>query len=446
MPRRLVVIGGDAGGMAAASQVRRRSEADGLEIVAFEKGRWTSYSACGIPYLVGGEVDELEDLVARSPEEFRRRGIEVRMRHEVTEIDLDAREVEFVDHEAGHSGRLGFDLLHIATGARPLRPALPGIELDFVHGVQTLDDAADLLGHAETAGLRRVTVVGGGYIGLEIAEAFVRRGAEVTVVEGAPQVMGSLDPEMGELVGRAMVDHGIDLRCNTPVEGFEPGQVLTEAGPLEADLVVLGLGVVPNGELAEAAGLDLGWRKSIKVDDRQRTSAEGVWAAGDCCQTHHLVSDRPAYIPLGTHANRQGRVAGLDMSGVEARFAGVVGTAVTKICSTEVARTGLSEREAQEAGLDFASETIESTTRAGYYPGAGKITVKMLGERTTGRLLGAQMVGFEGAAKRVDIVATALHAGMTVADLIDLDLGYAPPFSPLWDPVQVAARALEDKL
>ena len=443
MARRLVVIGGDAAGMAAASQARRRQGPEELEIVALERGRWTSYSACGIPYLVGGEVDQLEDLVARTPAQFASQDIDVRIRHEVTEIDLDRREVVVDDLDGGGSSRIGFDLLQIGTGARPIRPDLPGIDGEQVHGIQTLGDAAALL---EKASAQKVVVVGGGYIGLEMAEAFVRRGAEVTVVEASPEVMGSLDTDVAGLVSEAMRSTGIDVRCGTSVTAFEPGRVTTSAGEIPADLVVLGLGVTPNSDLASAAGIEIGLRDAIVVDDRQRTGAAGVWAAGDCVQSHHLVSNRPAYIPLGTHANRQARVAGLDMNGAKARFPGLVGTAVTKICATEVARTGLNSHECEEAGLQWAAETIESTTRAGYYPGAGKITVKLLGEKGSGRLLGAQLVGLEGAAKRVDIIATALHAGMTVADVIDLDLGYAPPFSPLWDPVQTAARALLSQL
>jgi NADPH-dependent 2,4-dienoyl-CoA reductase/sulfur reductase-like enzyme len=426
--------------------VRRLVDSGALEILAFEKGEHTSYSACGIPFVVGGEVDELDDLVLRTPAAFSKQGIDVRIRTEVTAIDLDQRRVEVRDLAQDTTSWEGFDLLHIGTGATPLRPDLPGIDGENVFGVQTLGDAAELLRAAESGGAMRVVVVGGGYIGLEMAEAFVRRGAAVTVVEAATQVMSSLDPDVGALVSDAMRSHGIDVRCGTPVQGFERGAVLTDDGPIEADLIVLGLGVVPNSILAAEAGIETGLRKAIVVDDRQRTSAEGVWAAGDCCQSHHLVSGGPAYIPLGTHANRQARVAGLVMAGREARFPGVVGTAVTKVCSTEVARTGLSEKEAADLGLEFRAATIEATTRAGYYPGAGKITVKMLGERGSGRLLGAQLVGLEGAAKRVDVVATALHARMTVADLVDLDLGYAPPFSPLWDPVQVAARALLPEL
>ncbi|MGI8685725.1 MAG: FAD-dependent oxidoreductase [Acidimicrobiales bacterium] len=440
MTERLVVVGGDAGGMAAATQARRRRP--DLEIVALERGRWTSYSACGIPFLVGGDVDELDDLVARNPQTFRDKfNIDVRTGHEVTAIDLDARRVEVRDHNHGRTFTLGFDLLHLAMGAVPVRPDLPGIDGGQVHGVQNLEDAARLLDVLATNEVRHVVVVGAGYIGLEMAEAFVRRGCDrVTVVERAGEVMGTLDPDMGALVADAMRRFGIEVRTTVAVEGFEPGVVHTSDGDLPADLVVLGLGVVANAALAVGAGIETGAKGAIAVDTRQRTSAPGVWAAGDCCLSHHLVSRKAVHLPLGTVANKQGRVAGINLGGGYATFPGVVGTAMTKICSTEVARTGLSEKEAAGLGLEWEAVRITSTTRAGYYPGVGKIAVKMLAERGSGRLLGAQLVGEEGAAKRIDVVATALTAGMTVAEVIDLDLSYAPPFSPVWDPILIAAR------
>jgi NADPH-dependent 2,4-dienoyl-CoA reductase/sulfur reductase-like enzyme len=442
MPGRLVVVGGDAGGMAAATNARRRDP--GLEIVALEKGAWTSYSACGIPYLVSGAVEGgVERLVARAPQAFRDDArIDVRLRHEATALDLDVGRVEVRNHEHGRTFWIGFDQLQLGMGARPLRPDLPGIDLPFVHGVQTLDDASHLLGHARAVECRRVVVVGGGYIGLEMAEAFVARGAQVTLVEAGPQVMRTLDPDVASRVEVAIRRFGVDLRTGVGVESFEPGVVQTAAGPVPADLVVLGLGVVPNSELAADAGIETGARNAIRVSPRQRTSHEAVWAAGDCCESFHLVSKRHLHIALGTVANRQARVAGINIGGGYATFPGVVGTAVTKVCSTEVARTGLTEAECDAAGVGFVATTIESTTRASYFPGAKPLAVKMLAEPVSGRVLGAQIVGEEGAAKRIDIVAMALHAGMTVQDVVDADLGYAPPFSPLWDPVAVAAREL----
>jgi NADPH-dependent 2,4-dienoyl-CoA reductase/sulfur reductase-like enzyme len=439
MGERLVVIGGDAGGMGAASTARRL-RAD-LDIVALEKGEYTSYAACGIPYLIGGEVDRVDDLVARTPQEFRNRHrIDVRMRHEAMAVDLDRREVEVRDHDHGRTFRLGFDQLVLGTGGRPIRPDLPGIDGPDIYGVQTLEDGARLLQRVTEQPVQRVVVVGGGYIGLEMAEAFVRRGAAVTVVDRAAEVMRTLDVDMGALVSRAMRRHGVEVRCGTDVTGFEPGMVHTDGGDLPADLVVLGLGVVPNSELAGQAGLTLGVRDAIVVDRRQQTSVEGVWAAGDCAESFHLVSGRPVHVALGTVTNKQARVAGTNIGGGYATFPGVVGTAVSKICDTEVARTGLTEREATRAGFQFHVARIEAKTRAGYFPGAGQITVKMLAERRSGRLLGAQLVGPEGAAKRIDVVATALHAGMNVEQMTSLDLSYAPPFSPVWDPILVAAR------
>jgi NADPH-dependent 2,4-dienoyl-CoA reductase/sulfur reductase-like enzyme len=439
MGERLVVIGGDAGGMGAASTARRlRSD---LDIVALEKGEHTSYSACGIPYLIGGEVSRVDELVARTPQEFRNQHrIDVRLRHEAMRIDLDRREVEVRDHEHDRTIRLGFDQLLIGTGARPRRPDQPGIDGPDIYGVQTLDDGARLLQRVTDRPARTVVVVGGGYIGLEMAEAFVRRGAAVTVVERAPQVMRTLDDDMGALVSRAMRRHGIEVRCGTDTLGFETGIAHTSAGDLPADLVVLGLGVEPNSGLAGDAGIELGVRGAIRVDRRQRTSAEGVWAAGDCAESFHLVSGRPIHVALGTVANKHARVAGTNIGGGYATFPGVVGTAVSKICDTEVARTGLTEAEATRAGFEFHVAKIESTTRAGYYPGAAPITVKLLAERRSGRLLGAQLVGQEGAAKRIDVVAVAHHARMDVEQMTALDLSYAPPFSPVWDPILVAAR------
>jgi len=436
---RLVVIGGDAGGMAAAAQARRLRP--DLEIVAFERGTRTSYAACGIPFFVGGEIDSLDRLVARTPEEFRERNdIEVHLRHDVTAIDVGGRTIEVCDLESAATRTVGFDQLVIGTGARPLRPPLPGIDGPGIYGVQTLDDAQRLVGVAETSRCEDVVVVGGGYIGLEMAEAFCHRGAKVTVLDAAPQVMRTLDADMAELVVASMRSRDIDVRTGVVITGFEPGSVLTDEGPVPADIVVLGMGVTPNSEIAGDAGLELGVRNAIRVDRRQRTSIEGVWAAGDCCESFHRVTGAPTHIALGTVANRQARVAGINLAGGYATFPGVLGSAVTKICTTEVGRTGLTEWEATAAGFDTVVGKVTSSTRAGYYPGAEQLVVKLVAERGSGRLLGGQIVGGASAAKRIDTVATALWAGMRVDELVDLDLSYAPPFSPVWEAVALAAR------
>ncbi|MCU1498780.1 MAG: flavoprotein oxidoreductase [Acidimicrobiales bacterium] len=439
MAERLVVIGGDAAGMAAATNARRGRP--DLEIVALEKGRYTSYSACGIPYLVGGAVSDLDQLVVRTPQKFRdEHRIDVRIAHEVVDIDLAARRVEVRALDQGRTFKMGFDLLHVATGAEPIRPDLPGIDADWIHGVQTLADAARLLSALEAHACRRVVVVGAGYIGLEMAEAFVDRGAQVTVVDSAPQPLGSIDGDLGARLVDVLEGYGAKVRMSTEVLGFGDHVVHTDAGDLPADLVVLGLGVAPRSQLALDAGVDEGARGAIAVDHRQRTSVEGVYAAGDCADTFHLVSRSRVHIALGTVANKTGIVAGRNLGGGYASFAGVLGTAITRICKVEVGRTGLSQREAAEAGIEFVVGTAHATSRAGYFPGAAEVTARVLAEKGSGRIIGGQIVGADRVGKRIDVLATAITARMTATDVVDLDLGYAPSISPLWDPVQVAAH------
>ncbi|MEU9451407.1 FAD-dependent oxidoreductase [Streptomyces sp. NPDC048277] len=444
---RLVVIGGDAAGMSAASQARRMRGPDELEIVAFERGHFSSYSACGIPYWVGGDVEERDRLIARSPEEHRARDIDLRMRTEVTEIDVAGQRVRARDVDSGVESWTSYDKLVIGTGARPIRPDMPGADAPGVHGVQTLDDGQALLDTLARTRGRRAVVVGAGYIGVEMAEAMINRGYEVTVVNRGSEPMSTLDPDMGRLVHRAMEGLGITMVDDTEVTKVLTGQdgrvraVATEDAEYPADVVILGIGVRPETGLAEAAGLPLGRRGGLLTDRAMRVRGhEDIWAGGDCVEVLNLVSGQEQYVPLGTHANKHGQVIGTNVGGGYATFPGVVGTAVSKVCDLEIARTGLREKDALRVGLQFETATIESTSRAGYYPGADLMTVKMLAERRTGRLLGVQIVGREGAAKRVDIAAVALTANMTVEQMTALDLGYAPPFSPVWDPVLVAAR------
>ncbi|MCX5393828.1 FAD-dependent oxidoreductase [Streptomyces sp. NBC_00094] len=447
MSERLIVIGGDAAGMSAASQARRLRSAGELEIVAFERGHFSSYSACGIPYWVGGDVATRGELIARSPEEHRARDIDLRMRTEVTAIDVPGGRVLSRDLDAGTEAWTGFDKLVIATGARPLRPPLPGIDAPGVHGVQTLDDGQALLDSLQRTPGRRAVVIGAGYIGVEMAEALLARGYEVTVLTRGEQPMTTLDPDMGRLVHRAMDGLGITTVVSAEVTKILTGAegrvraVATADAEYPADVVVLGTGVVPETSLARAAGLPLGTYGGLLTDLAMRVRGHGnIWAGGDCVEVLDLVSGRERYVPLGTHANKHGQVIGANVGGDYATFPGVVGTAVSKVCDLEIARTGLREKDAREVGLRYVTVTVESTSRAGYYPGAAPMTVKMLAERRTGRLLGVQIVGREGAGKRVDIAAVALTAGMTVEAMTALDLGYAPPFSPVWDPVLIAAR------
>jgi len=446
MTERIVVIGADAAGMSAASQAKRIA-GDAVEIVAFERGAYSSYSACGIPYWVAGDVDGPERLVARSPDAHRRNGIDLRMRTAVEQIDLAAGHVLAHDLAAGRSYREGFDSLVIATGAVPVRPPLPGADAAGVFGVQTLDDGAALLEDLHRAQPRRAVVVGGGYIGVEMAEALVRRGVAVTVVDRAAQPMTTLDPDMGSAVHRAMEGIGIDVRTDTAVIGFETGSnsrirsVLTADGAIPADAVVLGLGVRPNPAARPGGRPAAG---------RSRRPAHKRADAGPGPRPHlgrrrlrgspqHGLGSVPAR--SAGHPRQQAGPGHRAQPGRLLRdVPGVVGTAVSKVCHLEIARTGLRERDATRAGFEYVTVTVRSDTKAGYFPGTRQMTVKMTAERWTGRLLGVQIVGYEGSAKRIDTVAAALWNRMTVEEMTALDLAYAPPFAPVWDPILVAAR------
>src|SRR3954471_14118035 len=445
--QRLVVIGGDAAGMSAASQARKRRGPDELAIVAFERGRYTSYSACGIPYWISGAVEDMDKLVSRTPEKHRDNGIDMRTRTEVIGIDVAARTVRARDLDAGREYDEPYDDLVYATGSVPMRPPVPGIDAAGVYGVQTLDDGVALRAELDSGRVHRVVVVGGGYIGLEIAEACRVRGLDVTVVDMSATPVGTFDPDVGEFLAQAVRGEGIELVLSDGVASVDVGAdgraraVVTASGRrLPADLVVLGLGVRPNVALAREAGIPLGTSGGIAVDARMRTQVPGVWAAGDCVESWHRLSGQRVVVALGTHANKQGRVAGVNIGGGYATFPGVIGTAITKVCDTEVARTGLSTREAGTAGYSFVTAVVDSTTKAGYFPGATPIRLKMIAERRSGRLLGAQIVGKQAAPKQIDALAVCIWNEMTVDEILSLDLSYAPPFAPVWDPVLIAAR------
>ena len=438
---RLVVIGGDAGGLSAAAQARRLRPADELDIVVLEQGPEASYSACGIPYWVGGLVSDRDQLIARTPSQFAAQDIDVRTGTRAEKIDLVGGRVT-----TGTGKTLGYDHLLVATGGKPVHPPVPGLDADGVHGVHRLADGADIRA-AIAAGAKRAVVLGGGYIGLEMAEVLQLRGLEVTVVLADPLPMAQLDADMGGRVCAAMCEMGIDVQTEQPVREIEVGPdgavraVRTDTASYDADLVVLGLGMGPETTLAREAGLQLGTTGAIDVAPTQRSrSHPEVFAAGDCAQTFHRITGEAIHVALGTHANKQGRVAGSVIGGRPARFAGVLGTAMTKVGDLEVARTGLCTTQAEQGGYDFRTELIESSTRAGYYPGAAPIAVKLITERGSGLLLGAQVVGGPGSGKRIDVLATAIWAGMTAEQLAGSDLSYAPPFSPTYDPVIVAAR------
>ena len=443
---KLVIIGGDAAGMSAASKVRR--EQPDREIIVFEKSRYTSYSACGIPYYISETVKTAEDLIVRSPEEFRTKyNIDVRTQHLVLEVDTAGKRIKILDKELSREFWQDYGQLLIATGGKPFCPDIPGNDAEGVFGISTLKSGVKLENYIEDKKPKTAVIVGGGYIGLEMAEALLIRGLKVTLVNRGQQVMNTLDPDMGAIVSEAMRQLGVTLYLDEELTGFELKNnkmtgVVTNKQTIPTDIVVFGMGSSPNTEFLSESGITLGIKGAIQVNERMQTNISDVWAAGDCTDTYDIVAKQPAYIALGTVANKQGLVAGSNIAGEDARFPGAVGTAVCKVCSYEVARSGLREKDLKRLGVDYVATTIKSKTRASYYPDAKTIWVKLLAEKGTGRLLGGQIIGEEGAAKRIDVVATALTHGLTLQNIIDLDLSYAPPFSPVWDPVQTAARKL----
>jgi NADPH-dependent 2,4-dienoyl-CoA reductase/sulfur reductase-like enzyme len=388
----------------------------------------------------------LNPLIIRSPQVFReKQNIDARVHHRVTAIELQKRVVRVEDLGTGKIMEERFDHLLIATGASITLPKVRGLGAKGIYTLSTLESGTAIREAVDQKGPRRIVIVGAGYIGLEMAENFIRRGFQVSVVEQASQVMGTIDEDLAALLADELKKNGVQLFLEESLQGFEleSGEVravATDRRSLPADLVILGLGVRPNSALAAEAGIPLGKTGGIKVNEKMETEIACVWAAGNCAEAFHLVSRHPVVFALGTIANKQGRVAGINIAGGQAIFPGIVGTAMVKVFDWEVARTGLQEREAKQAGIIAATVKIEGRTRAGYYPGAGKIFVKITFEPSSGRLLGGQIVGQEGAGKRIDVLATALHAGMTVEEMINLDLGYSPPFSPAWDPILIACR------
>lgn len=455
---RIVVVGGDAAGMSAAHQALRAARAAGREvaITVLEATGHTSYSACGIPYWIAGDVASGDDLVARTADEHGAAGLDLRLGTRAVAIDRERRVVRYDGLDG--PGEVPYDELVLATGATPVVPDWArsgGALVPGVHPVKNLDDGAvwlDLLAAADGPAV----VVGGGYIGVEMAEALVRRGFRTTLVTRS-RVMGSLDPDQGDRIEKAMATAGVVLRTGHTVEvlatdddgGRVRGVVLDSGDRLDAVLVVLALGVEPATALGAAAGLPLGEAGGYLPDAGGRIGPH-VWAAGDCCEVEHRISGARAFLPLGTHANKLGRVVGDNLLGGERRFGGATGTAITRFVAgdvhLEISRTGLSTAEATAAGYDVASLVTEGTTASGYMPEAEPIATKVLADRRTRRLLGVQIVGGPGAGKRIDAAAAALWGGLDVDDLAGMDLAYAPPFATVWDALQIAARRLAERI
>jgi CoA-dependent NAD(P)H sulfur oxidoreductase len=435
---RLVVIGGGAAGMSAASAARRA--APDLDVVVYEAGGFAAYGMCGIPYYLGGVVPEADDLLAYPPSEFReKRGIDLRLHSRVSAIDPAAHQVQVCGEDG--AGPLRYDMLIHATGAVPVRPPVRGLDGPRVFTIRSLDEAIGLRRLLDSGSVRHAIVVGAGYIGLEAAEALISAGAQVEIIEALPRVLGTVDDPIARVVQAELERHArVRLGARLLEVRDGGGELAAVVGRTEirTDLVVVAAGVRPATSLLIRAGAGHLPDQSVLVDASMRTSLPDVLAAGDCVALHHLVLGGPAWVPLGPAANKTGRVAGTVAAGGGATFGGIVGTAVVKVFDLEVARTGLTLAEAQAAGLAATAVDVVSRSRAKYYPGAQPLHVRLV-HAPDGRLLGGQLAGREGVAKRIDVLATALHARLTVADLAGLDLSYAPPFAPVYDPVLAAA-------
>jgi NADPH-dependent 2,4-dienoyl-CoA reductase/sulfur reductase-like enzyme len=450
VPDRVLVVGGVAAGMSAASQIRRRQPK--TRVVVFERGDYISYGACGMPYNIEDPERDIEDLVVLSAEHARtKRGIDLRLRHEAAALDVDRGVVTVIDHKKGKEVDEAFDALVIATGARAVRLPLEGFDLPGVQVLRELVDGAAIKELLKT-GAKNAVIIGAGYIGMEMAHVLTERGLEVTLLEKMPQVLPGWHNDSVELVTETLDQHGVDVHTGAAVTAAEAGSdkrvaaVLTEDGRFEADLVLMAVGARPNTELAVSGGLRIGDTGAIWVNQNQQTSHEAVWSAGDCAEAYHRVLRRNDWFPLGTTANKQGRIAGANVVGTAQRYPGIVGTCGFVVFDLEVARSGLGEDEAKAEGFDPVAVTIRQRSRAHGYPDGVPVQVHLVADRETGLLLGGEIVGREGAALRINTLATALAGHMTVAELQSLDLVYAPPFAPVWDPVLVAANQLIKKV
>ncbi len=442
---RFVVIGGDAAGMSAASRAKRN--APGIDVVVLEQTQDVSYSACGMPYTIADSRRQLDELVVRRAEVFRQKqGIDLRTGHRVEAIDPQAKRVSGKTI-AGKGFEADFDTLLIATGASPRIPAIPGMNLHGVVALKSLEDGRAIQRLLAEKPLQRAAILGMGYIALEMCEALRARGLTVELIKPGPVLLPWLHPDLAAVVRQELEDHQVQVHLGRQLQRIESTgpdglRVVSDGPALECELVLVAAGVSPNSCLAKQAGLHLGPENAIDVDSTMRTSCPDIYAAGDCADAIHVVTGQKVWIPLALRANRAGWAVADNVTGKREALPGVAGTAVFKVFDLEVARTGLNAAEAREAGFDPVETVIQSRSRAHAHPGSTTIHLQMVGDRPTGKLLGAQMVGREGVAHRINAPAVALHAGMTVADFIQCDLAYAPPFSPVWDPLLTLANQL----
>ncbi len=440
----IIIIGGNAAGMSAASRIRRNDHK--VKITVFEKSNYVSYAACGLPYFISDEIQRADNLIAVKLDEFiEQRNIQVKLKHEGVSFDSGSKTVRVKNLENDHMVELEYDKLIIATGAHPIIPSVPGNHLKNIFVLRTMDQGIDIKEHIEKTNPKNALIIGGGYIGLEMVEALVKKDIKITLVEMRDRLMNSMDKEISNQIEDCLKEKGCKIIKSDKITAFI-GDENVEAVRFQRneemtfDLVVIAAGIQPNGEFAVRGGVELGKSGAIVVNSKMQTNKINVFAAGDCTEVKNLVTGKNDYIPLGTTANKQGRIAGDNASGKVNHFNGVVATAAVKVFDLEIASTGINESQAMDLHIPYKKIMIRDKTRASYYPGSEPVTVLLIFNITNGRLLGAQIAGYHGAAKRIDVLATALHKSMTVKEIAALDLSYAPPFAPVWDPILIAAN------
>ncbi len=442
---KIVIVGGVAAGMSAASKAKRTDPS--VEIVVFEKGPVLSYGACGLPYYVSGENDDHKRMVMRTQADFEKSGIVTKLFHEVLKVNTDEKHVMVKDLQTGNIFIENYDKLMISSGASPIVPPLEGVNLMNVMKLKTLDDGIDMRKVVERPEIREIVIVGAGYIGIELAEAMVTMGKSVRVIEMNQRILKSFDKELSDIAEVELMNHGVKLNLGEGVKRLIGTDVVTgietSNGIYPADLVVLSIGVKPNTSFLKNTKIKLNERGVVVIDREMQTSVKDVYSAGDCAEVYHLIKQENDYIPLGTTANKCGRIAGGNMLGDKQKYVGTLGSAAIKICDIEMGRTGLSEEEALEQKIDFGSKMITTYNHPPYYPNQQSVSIKLVYEKGSYKLLGAQAVGGEGTVLRVDCLAMAIHSGLTTKAIGMVDLIYAPPFAGVWDAIHIAANAIK---
>lgn len=444
---KVVIVGGVAGGATAATRLRRLNEH--AQITVFERSGYISYANCGLPYYIGGVIEDKEELTLQTPESiWDRFRIDMKVHHEVTDIDTSQKTVTVHNLDNGKVYEESYDKLILSPGAKPVMSNLPGMDNEKIFTLRTVEDTLKIRAFVEERKPKTAVMVGGGFIGLEVAENLCDLGVKVTVVQRPKQLMNTLDYDMATLVHNKLRSKGISLKLGGDVIGFEEKErlqvLLKDDEPVSADMVLMAIGVSPESTLAKKAGLKLGMKGAIVVNDKMETSVPDIYAVGDAVQVKHTVTGKDAVISLAGPANKQGRIAADNICGLDSHYKGSMGSSVIKLFDMTAANTGLTEKAAKDAGIDYERVVLSPASHAGYYPGAKVMTMKVVYEKNTLRILGAQIVGYDGADKRLDVIATAISAGLKADMLKDLDLAYAPPYSSAKDPVNMAGFMIDN--